>query len=264
VKKFTGCPKVYYFNNDLHSQLKTNMETGLESIGVSDYERISTSKYTKENVSDWRNFIVDAKNYKLPSSTASYAITVLEFLKKWYQDTEEETLIISRDTIDFGVVEHIRFDWQVMMSNLPYDWDSFLLGFENVNYIPFYLHPIMPGHTFNISMLNRRYVKKLIRLHCHEDKYKLTGKIANVNFGLKSGTVDYFLGHCGKTYCLPVFPNHTDFYGQNTKKYAIVKSSRLAYYDWWRSKSEKYSDKEIFTYGKPNDSGMVGRCKKWI
>lgn len=255
--KLKGIPTIYYFNSDEKTSLKEHMERGFLNVKVEDFKRVSTSKYTKVNISDWKDLLLDRKNYKLPAVTAGYSITILETLKNWYNNTEEDTVIISRDTIDFGVYQYWNFDWKYFMTRIPYDWDAVLLGFENINYIPFYLHQIMPAHTFGIAMLNRRYVRKLIRLHCVGDQYKLTNYIANKNFGFHSGTPDYFIGHCGKTYCLPMFPNHTDFFDKSTKKYAITKACRLAYYDWWRNNSKKHSFDELFTYGKGNDNGMI-------
>jgi len=260
--KLKNIPKVYYFNSDDNVNRKEYIETNLSNYKVSCYERVPL-KFDKNNLSEWKDLILDKKNYKLSISTASYAIVVLEFLKNWYENTEEESLIISKDTIDFGTLEYLPFDWQEIMNRLPYDWDCLLLGFENLNYIPFYLHPIVPGHTFSIAMLNRRYVKKIIKLHCIDDKYNLTNKIANKKFGLKSGTVDYFIGHCGKTYCLPIFPNNLEFFDIKSKKYTLIKNNRIKYYEWWRFDSKKYNLDEIFLYGKPNDKGMIKKSILW-
>lgn len=264
INKLKGIPKVYYFNSDKNVHLNEHMDRNLSNVKVENYERVSLSTYTKENVKDWKSLIIDVENYKLPVPTAGYSLSVLSFLKNWYTNTEEESLILSRDTLDFGLYQYWHFDWEFMMSKLPYDWDAFMLGFENINYIPFYLHPIMPAHTFNIALLNRRYVKKLIRLHCDGEKYKLTNYIANKNFGLNSGTPDYFIGHCGKTYCLPLFPNHTEFFNKESKKYVVTKACRLAYYDWWRNDKKRHSFDEIFTYGKPNDTGMLKKLVRYL
>lgn len=261
--KLKGIPKIYYFNYLENRHLDEHMDRNLSNLKVENYERVPI-QYDKVNVVDWKHLLLNPKEYKLPISTAAYAITVLEFLKNWYDTTDEDTLIISKDTIDFGLELYWKFDWEYLMSRLPYDWDSLLLGFENINYIPFYLHPIMPAHTFGISMLNRRYVKKLIRLHCVDGKYKLTNYIANRNYGSNSGTIDYFLGHCGKTYCLPMLPNHTDFFDKTTKRYTIIKACRLAYYDWWRNDSKRHNFEEIFTYGKQNDVGMLKKTYKYF
>lgn len=262
--KFAGVPTFYYFNSDSNTPLKDHMERNLINLKVKNYKRISTSKYTNANVSEWKDLLLNRSKYKLPIATAAYSITILESLKDWYENTEEESLIISRDTIDFGLVQYFHFDWEFLMSKLPYDWDCFMMGFENINYIPFYLHQIMPAHTFNTALLNRRYVRKLIKLHCVDGKYNLSNLSANKSFGLHSGTPDYFIGHCGKTYCLPMFPSHTDFFTKTSKKYQLVKGCRLAHYDWWRNDKKRHGMEDIFTYGKPNDKGMLKKVWSYL
>ena len=263
--KLSGIPTFYYFNSDSNDQNNDHMQRNLTSLGVNNFKRISTSRYTKENIGEWKDLLIDRSNYKLPVVTAAYSITMLEALKDWYENTNEDTIIVSRDFIDFGLVRYWPFDWKYIMSKLPYDWDCFLMGFESTSQIPFYLHQIIPGHNFLIAMLNRRYVKKLLRLHCIENQYKLVNYIADKNFGGHSGTPDYFIGHCGKTYCLPLFPTHTDYIKKETKKYVISKACRLAYYTWWRTDEDfaingevnRHSLDELFTYGKANDYGMI-------
>lgn len=263
-EKFKGMPKFYYFNLDDSKHTNDHMSRNLTHLDIN-YERISTSKYNKKNAKEWVGLLLDAKQYKLPVSTAALSITILEFLKDWYNNTEEETLIISRDTIDFGILKYLPFGWKEFESKIPYDWDCLLIGFESTTQIPCYLHPIIPGHNFSTALLNRRYVKKILRLHCIGDNYKLVNKIADCNFGFVSGTPDYFIGHCGKTYCMPIFPTYTDFIKKGTKKFALSKACRLAYYQWWRTNDDlditgqynKHSLEELFTYGKANDYGMV-------
>ena len=166
------------------------MDLCLSNLDI-DYDRISTSKYTQENVSEWKHLLANKSNYKLPVGVAGYSITVLEFLKNWLNTTDDNQLVIMRDCVDFDLCSatlqyNWDFDWKYMMTRLPYDWDCFQFGFENLHLIPFYMHSIMPASTFGPSLLNKRYVKKLIRLHYKDGKYNLNGKIANLKFGLKS------------------------------------------------------------------------------
>ena len=260
-----GIPPVYYFSLD-GSITSDHMKKSLSNLKVEKYEQVSLSKYTKDNVNEWKDLIIDRRNYSLPITTAAYAITVLEKLYDWYHNTDEDRLVLSRDTIDFGIIDYWDFTWETIEERMPYDWDCFLMGFENVNYIPFYLHQILPGHNFTIAMLNRRYVKKLLRLHYVDGKYRLVNKIANKNFGFKSGTVDYIIPHCGKTYCMPLFPNHTDFFPKKSKKYLLTKACRLSHYTWWRNQRKSRSLDELFTYGKVNDDGMIRKVPftEWV
>ena len=97
--------------------------------------------------------------------------------KKWLNETEDQYFILIKDTTDFDLVQHWIFDWNTIVENIPYDWDCIQLGFENISIIPFYLHPILPSHTFGPSLINRYYAKKIIKLHCFDGKYKLYDKI---------------------------------------------------------------------------------------
>ena len=109
--KFAGIPTFYYFNSDSNTPLNDHMERNLINLKVKNYQRVSTSKYTNSNVSEWKDLLINRSKYKLPIATAGFSISILEMLKDWYENTEEETLIISKDTIDFGLVKHFNFDW---------------------------------------------------------------------------------------------------------------------------------------------------------
>lgn len=262
--KLSGCPHIYYFNYDEHVNRDEHMDRNLSNAKVEKYSKVSVSKYTNKNYDDWKDILVEHENYKLSVNTAGYTISFIEFLKSWLENTDDPYLIVTKDTIDFGLIDHWHFDWKYMMNKIPYDWDCIQMGFENVQCIPFYLHPILPAHTFGPSLLNRFYVKKLVRIHSKGDKYKLTNYIANRNFGGQSGTVDYFVGHSGNTYSIPLFANKPEFFEKTSKKYALVSACRHAYYEWWRHDKRKFSLDEFFTYGKMNDMAMIKKTTNFI
>lgn len=262
--KFYGLPHWYYVNYDEHVNRNQYMDINLSNLKVQEYSRVSASKYTDSNYDEWKDLLLDHDSYKLTKNIAGYSVTVLEFFKKWLNETDEKYLILSKDIVDFNLVEFWHFDWQYLMTRLPYDWDCIQLGFDNPQCIPFYLHQLMPAHTFGPSLLNRRYVKKIVRLHCIEDKYKLTNYIANMCFSGQSGTIDYFVGHNGKTYSMPLFPNNPEFLVKGTKKHTLSFLCRIAYYDWWKNDKSKFSLDEFFTYGKPNDLSMIKKTTNYI
>jgi hypothetical protein len=263
--KLSGIPTVYYINYDEHLNRNEYMDRNLSNLRVEKYKRISASKYTIKNIDEWKDLLLEAENYKLSLNTAGYAITTIKFLENWLETTNEPYLILTKDTIDFGLINYWHFDWNYLMSKIPYDWDCIQLGFENLQCIPFYLHPIMPAHTFGPSLINRFYAKKIVKLHTSDDgKYKLTNYIANMNFGFQSGTVDYFVGHNGKTYSLPLFANNPEFFDPKGRKCELVSACKMAYYDWWKTESRKFNLDEFFTYGKPNDIAMIKKTTNYI
>jgi hypothetical protein len=262
--KLSGIPAIYYINYDHHANRNEHMDRNLSNLKVNEYHRVSASKYTENNLDEWKHLLLDIENYKLSFNTAGYSIICIQLLQNWLETTDDPYLIITKDTIDFGIIPYWHFDWNYLMENIPYDWDCIQMGFENIQCIPFYLHPIMPAHTFGPSLINRHYAKKIVKLHHFDGQYKLTNYIANMNFGGHSGTVDYFVGHNGKTYSLPLFPNSLEFFAKQTKKYDFVHATRLAYYDWWKCEKIKFSLDEFFNYGKPNDLAMIKKTSNYI
>jgi hypothetical protein len=165
------------------------------------------------------------------------------------------------DDYDLNLIQYWHFDWDYLMSRLPYDWDCIQLGFESKEFIPFFLHPKLRHSYFGPIMITREYAKKILRLHCvGEDKYSLDKLIADYNFKVCSTSVDYFMGHTGRTYSIPLITTNVDL-GSTESDIQIERrhhvKSRAAYYYWWMKRSMKYNLDEFFTYGKPNDQEMV-------
>jgi hypothetical protein len=172
------------------------------------------------------------------------------------------------DDYDLSLIEYWHFDWDYLMSRLPYDWDCIQLGYENPITMRFYLHPIDAAHDFGPCLLNRNYVEKIIKLHCFSDKYKLVNHVGSAAWNSQqvvsgSGSVDYFMCHCGKTYCLPLITTNPEFdsFENNSKLQRHYRQggdiiAREIYYDWWKNERDNFTLEEFFTYGKKNDHLM--------
>ena len=137
------------------------------------------------------------------------------------------------------------------MSRLPYDWDCIQLGFESTEFIPFFLHPKLRHSYFGPVLLRRDYVEKILSLHCYKDKYRFDCKTAILDFSSSSTTVDYFVGHTGKTYCIPLITTNTKL--TSTEHSLEINrlhhdNSRHAYYWWWMTKHLNFSLDDFFTY----------------
>jgi hypothetical protein len=125
------------------------------------------------------------------------------------------------------------------------------------------------------SLINRRYAEKLISLHYKDGKFDFSKKICNYKWsgvggksyeglGMPNITGDYFLGHNGKTYCLPLISVNQNFgsYSQNIsrkKERVDLEFSYKAYRKWWTELRDEYTLEEFFTYGKPNDRVILPR-----
>jgi len=259
--KLKGLPHIYYVNLDNRSDRKKYMESQFDFWRIKNYTRISSSKYLASESESWANKVIDGSIKNLSSYVVGNAITHLELLKDWINNSSDEYVILMEDDYDLNLIQYWQFDWEYLISRLPYDWDCIQLGFESKEFIPFFLHPKLRHSYFGPIMITREYAKKILRLHCvGEDKYNLNKLIGDYNFKVCSTSVDYFMGHTGRTYSIPLITTNVDL-GSTESDIQIERrhhvKSRAAYYYWWMKRSMKYSLDEFFTYGKPNDQEMV-------
>ena len=206
--KLKGFPKVHFFNLDNRTDRRDWMVGQFEKYGI-EYDRVSGTKYLASKSSEWKHLISDIDEYKLLVPIAANAVTHLDFLKRWYSSCDDPFVVLMEDDYDLGLIDYWHFDWNYVIESLPYDWDCLLMGFENPDGVRFHLHPIEAAHDFGPVLLKRSFVEKLLDLHCVGDKYKLVNTVANAAWNRQtdvagSGTVDYFMVHTGRTYCLPL------------------------------------------------------------
>ena len=146
------------------------------------------------------------------------------------------------------------------MNRIPYDWDCLQIGYESTKFIPFFLHPKLNHTYFGPVILQRDYVEKILDLHSDGDKWNFEKVLGDKKFNKSAGTVDYFIGHTGRTYCIPLITtNDTLTSGENGVMINRIhhKHSRRAYYHWWMTQHNKFSLDDFFTYGKVNDHKMI-------
>jgi hypothetical protein len=274
--KLKNFPHVYYFNLDNRTDRRKYMEDQFERWNITDYTRVSGTKYLASKKDEWKHLIVDYENFNLLVPIAANAISHLSFLKDWYKNTDDEYLILMEDDYDLSLIEYWHFDWDYLMNKIPYDWDCIQMGYENPLGLRFYLHPIDAAHDFGPCMLNRNYVEKLLRLHCVDDRYKLINTVCSAAWNRQedvagSGTVDYFMCHPGKTYTIPLITTNPDFgsfENHSRVQHNIYRQggdvmARNTYYYWWKNERDKFTLDEFFTYGKPNDYLMVYNPTKY-
>ncbi len=261
ANKLKNIPHVYYVNLDNRTDRREYMESQFDFWRIKNYTRVSSTKYLASESDSWANKVISGEIKNLPAYVVGNAITHLELLKEWLNTTNDPYVILMEDDYDLNLIQFWEFDWDYLMSKLPYDWDCIQLGFESTKFIPFFLHPKLRHSFFGPIMITREYAEKILRLHCvGEDKYCLDKLVCDYDFKTASTTVDYFMGHTGKTYSIPLITTNTSF-GSTEKDVEIVRShhskSRAAYYYWWMTKSKHFTLEEFFTFGKPNDHLMV-------
>lgn len=266
--KLVGIPRIYYFNLDNRTDRKDYMENQFQKWGISNYKRISQSKYLASEMESWKN-VFEGDIYSFGSSPHinANALVHLEFFQNWLTFTNDELLIIMEDDVDMDLIEYWHFDWNYLMNNLPYDWDCLQLGFESSTTMKFFLHPKPAiGTYFGPCLLNRRYVQKLVDLHIKNGKVILKQNVANWVMKQEGGniTLDYFVTENGRVYCIPLFTTNNDLGSYETneqKTYPHHIISRDLCYDFWTNGRDVFCLEDFFAYGKPNDPQMTQNVK---
>ena len=279
--KLKGIPPIILLTLDGNLDRQEYTETQYDYWGIKNYTKVSGSKYQLSTYEDWKDLVIlnpFDENYKRKNhhiAEISITLSHLINIKNWLENSSDPYVIIMEDDYDLSFIEYWHFDWEYLMNNIPYDWDCIQMSFDNEKLVPCFLHPILSGHDTGASLINRRYAEKIISLHYKEGKFDLSQKICNYKWsnraintygglGMPNFTTDYFLGHNGKTYCMPLISVNQNFgsWAQNIcrKKERIdLEFSYKAYQKWWTELRDEYTLEEFFTYGKPNDRIIIPR-----
>lgn len=265
-KKLKGLPNIYYLNLDERLDRREYTEQQYEKYQIKNFKRFSASKYQFKNFDEWKDLVIlndysSSRRRKHHIIEISISIMILDAIKHWLISTNDPYFLLMEDDYDLSYIDYWHFDWEYLMNNIPFDWDCIQLSFENHKIIPCYLHPICSGHSTGASLIKRSYAEKLIGLLFTDGKYNLSQKMSNwfrsTGLGIPNLTGDYFLGHCGRTYCVPLISTNPEFgsYSMNYKRNdrPDLTFTRQAYDKWWSKLRDKFTLEEFFMFGKPND-----------
>lgn len=279
--KLKNLPKIYYFNLDEREDRKDHIETQYDYWGITNFKRISTSKFRSSEFDQWKSLVLNCKeeiykNSKQHCSELAVSISYIDFMKDWLRESNDPYLFLMEDDMDLSYIEYWHFDWEYLMNNIPYDWDCIQLGFENEMIFPCFLHPIHPYHDLGACLLTRRYVQKLVDIHFKDGKYDFYQKINNFKWSAKKDwsftnkngykmmgsakptvTLDYFICHSGNTYSLPLISVNPNIGSYDTnyirQDRGDLDFTRRSYDLWWKKLRDTKTLVEFFTYGKPTD-----------
>lgn len=257
--KLKGLPTIYYVNLDHRNDRREYMETQFDYWGIKDYHRVSSSKYLSTEEEKWEHLVLD-QSVAIGSAAVANSITHIEMIKNWLETTNDEYMIMMEDDYDLSLINYWNFDWEYFMNHIPANWDCILLGFEHIEFIPFFLHPPHDNVGFGPCLINRDYAKKLIKLHYIDGKFKLNIKSNDVRYKKIYGSVDSFISGGGKSYAIPLITNNPDLgsdYDLSGAPRAWFKECRDLYYKWWQEEHHKFTLDEFFTFGKSSDFLMV-------
>lgn len=262
--KLNNLPHVYYINLDNRTDRKNYMESQFDYWNIKRFTRVSGTKYLASEANKWKHLIVGDvyMDGERPHVTAN-AMTCIEMINSWLENTDDSYMIIMEDDVDLNLIEYWHFDFDYLMANIPYDWDCIQFSYTSGIEVKFFLHPLPSTRSFNgPCMINRRYAQKLIDLHFKDNKFIFKHKVNDYEYVLEGGnaTIDYFLSHNGRTYCLPLLSVNNDF---GSCEWNVPRPNpfsfacRDLYYDFWINGRDKFTLEDFFTYGKPNDHLMT-------
>lgn len=271
--KTKGIPKIYLLNLKEREDRLEIMETQFEKYKINNYEVFNASKYTPKNFEEWNSkLIYDFDVDNSPHYIKIYMGIMLswfQIIEKWLTDTNDPYMIMLEDDYNLSPIEHWHFDWEYLMDNIPYDWDSIQLGFENANLYPCFLHPTLRTSGTGAWMINRPYAHKLLRLHKKENRLNICNKDYKLSsYAMKSydcyGDLkefpwlqpNYAIVKNGKNYCAPLLYVSSGLGRSNYKNanvHPVFKVMEEACLLWWTEKRDQYTLDDFFTYGKPND-----------
>ena len=279
MNKLKSFPHVFYFTLDCRTKRHNYMENQFKFYGI-DFTKISMPfgfpEYLNKNILNVHS--------KLASKRClAYNYFLIETMRTWYFKTSDEYFVIMEDDYDLSFIKYWHFDWDYLISRLPYDWDCIQLGHECSSIVKFYLHPIESNYSLGPALIKREYVEKFLDLFYVGGKYKFTGTIANsiyINRESKigevgdsrffidiAGSADYFLCQSGNTYTIPLIPCNPFLKGvSHLDQWYPIESFICcyeAYKEWWNNDKNNFTLDEFFTFGKSNDNLMERDISRW-
>lgn len=249
--KFKNIPHVFYINFEERRELREYTESNLSNLGISNFTRISNSQFHPEDFANWKNLVYNVSSEI--KSEVSLSVLYLHTIKKWLENTTDKYMIIMSDHVDYSYVEyfHEQWDWNYLMNNIPHDFDSILLGFEDkLEILPCFLHPMRDSHGTGMTLLNRRYAEKLIKFHYIEGQYNFFQKISNKFWKQENGFVPlhYFMNQCGVSYAIPMFPRNPELTEDIYFNKETLKNNKTLYTLWWKKCRDFTTFEQFYLY----------------
>ena len=241
---FENIPHIFYIDSGNSEYTEKN----LENLGISNFTKVKKFEISKELVYN---------NCEITEELVS-SILYIHTIKNWLESTTDDNMIIMSDHVDYSYVEyfHEGWDWDYLMDNLPHDWDSILLGFEDkLGVLPCFLHPMRDSHGTGMTLLNRKYAQKLVKFHYIDGKYNFFQKISNTFWKNDSGLVSphYFMNQCGRSYAIPMFPRNPDLFQDDHFSSELIETNKKLYFLWWTKVRDKISVDQFHLYFSPKD-----------
>ena len=113
--KLKNLPPIFYQNLDHREDRKENMETQFKKWGITDYTRVSASRFSVDKIGEWKH---NLDLMLLTPSDASIVMNQFTTIIDWYNSGISEYCIIMQDDLNLDLIEYWMFDWDYLIKNL--------------------------------------------------------------------------------------------------------------------------------------------------
>ena len=112
--KLKGLPTIYYLNLDERPDRKQYTEEQYEKYKISNFKRFSASSYQLQNFDEWKskvilNDISTCKRWRQHLIEVATALSTIDMLKSWLENTTEEYVILMEDDYDLSYIDYWHF-----------------------------------------------------------------------------------------------------------------------------------------------------------
>jgi len=242
IYKLANIPHIYWLNLDSDTDRCQYMEQQFEYWNIKNHTRISGYDGRIDDVCQYLN---GRPPDNMTQNEIGCCLSHLKAIKYFYEETNEDYILIVEDDVDLNIVKNWNFTWKDFFANLPHDWDCVQLTTICTGPIHIKLHNyFINDFSAAAYLITRHHAAKIIKNHIRKDKYKLDN-------GVKPRAVseDLIFGS-GKTYCIPLFLYRLDLGSAIHPEHIEIfhKSPHDALLNFWQQNGAELNIKELMDY----------------
>ena len=169
--KLKGFGPVYVINLEEREDRRTYIENALKNAGVEDYKLVKATNGNDSIVND----LVHARE-KIPLSNPEIgaAVSHLQTIKQWLEESDSEYAIIIEDDLSFETVDSWDFTFEEFLSSIDKEYDVLQFCIIHNYRINRKLH-LKEKHDWSAAcyLIKREWAQKLVEKHYINDKIAL-------------------------------------------------------------------------------------------
>lgn len=169
--------------------------------------RIDSKCYLSKRFEECNYTITGTFAHTLNDGTKGCAVSHLQMIKDWYDNTDEDYGFFAEDDLSLEPVKYWGFSWDEFISNTPEDADCIQLLAISDNIDSLETHQRKWNYWgVTAYIITREYAKKIIDAYIRKDSYHLEIPGSSVQ-----PLVENMIYGIGKTYTAPLFVENVKF-----------------------------------------------------